>query len=53
MLGAISIMKYKMGYLMGYELDVAYIAMALTVALGEGCKCEDRTREEKPKQDLE
>ncbi|NCS99285.1 DoxX family protein [Candidatus Parcubacteria bacterium] len=50
MLGAISMMKYKMGYLGGYELDIAYIAMALTVALSVGCKCEDGTCEVKDEQ---
>lgn len=39
MFGAIATIKYKMGYLMGYELDIAYIAMALAVIKGTKCDC--------------
>lgn len=39
MLGAIFLVKFGGGYLGGYELDVAYLAMALSVALASCCDC--------------
>lgn len=39
MIGAIVTVKYKMGYLLGYELDIAYIAMALAVFKATKCDC--------------
>lgn len=52
MLGAIALAKFKAGYLGGYELDIAYLAMAVTVALKSGRECHSGTCkiEETPKE---
>jgi uncharacterized membrane protein YphA (DoxX/SURF4 family) len=43
MIGAIFTVKLKMGYLGGYELDIAYIAMALTIAMMSCTSCSSGT----------
>jgi len=42
-IGAIFTVKLKMGYLGGYELDIAYIAMALTIAMMSCTSCSSGT----------
>ena len=43
MIGAIFLAKLKAGYLGGYELDIAYLAMALVLAMKAGCDCSSKT----------
>lgn len=43
MLGAIVLVKLKAGYLGGYEMDVAYFAMAIAVAMSSCRGCSAKT----------